>query len=204
MVLTAQRSTKLQQSTGGRGFATAFSSNWIIAIQAITIEFSNSKRAAQYHLPRYHHKIRNTQQSTGRGGGWAKHQQQAMAIEAIGSEGCGNRSDRQWLSAILVREEKRTRYLGTIFCNFLQFVYFYTQVASTHICSDKITVEAANIQCKHQPIRKSTMNKRNKLQIHNNQPLRGNQKVIVSSCEKIQCFGAPFFFHKSTPAHRCK
>ena len=38
------------------------------------------------------HTIRNTQQSTGRGGGWAKHQhqQQAMATAAIGSEGCGN------------------------------------------------------------------------------------------------------------------
>ena len=56
-------------------------------------------------------------------------------------------SDQQWLSAILSdSEEKRTRYLGTIICNFLQFVFFYTHVASTHICSNKITAEAANIQ----------------------------------------------------------
>ena len=54
-----------------------------------------------------------------------------------------------------------------IMCNFLLFVFFYTQVASTHICSNKITAEAANIQRNHPTYQK--INNKQKKQTANTQ-----------------------------------
>ena len=87
-----------------------------------------------------------------------------------------------------------------IMCNFLLFVFFYTQVASTHICSNKITAEAANIQRNHPTYQK--INNKQKKQTANTQQstTTWESKSNRGSCEIIQCVGASFFFPKSTPA----
>ena len=60
------------------------------------------------------------------------------------------------------RIESRSLALGEL-RNILQFVFFHIQLASTHICSNKSTAKAANIQCKHLHISNPT-NKKMKTQ----------------------------------------